>query len=90
MAAVVASMAAAVACMAVAAACMAAVMASKAAVDSTTAFPSPAGTWAKVGTAATTLVGGFITISGRRGADVRPCFDQNRPVNRYPNQEVRR
>jgi hypothetical protein len=43
-----------------------------------------------VGTAATTLVGGFITISGRRGADVRPCFDQNRPVNRYPNQEVRR
>ena len=22
---------------------------------------------------------------GHRGADVRPCFDQNRPVNRYPN-----
>ena len=22
---------------------------------------------------------------GHRGADVRPSFDQNRPVNRYPN-----
>jgi len=34
------------------------------AVAFTTAFPSAAGTWAKVGTAATTLVGGIITISG--------------------------
>jgi hypothetical protein len=22
---------------------------------------------------------------GKRGVDVRPCFDQNRPVNRYPS-----
>jgi hypothetical protein len=26
---------------------------------------------------------------GHRGADVRPCIDQNRPVNRYPSHEVR-
>jgi hypothetical protein len=26
---------------------------------------------------------------GHRGADIRPCFDQNRPVNRYPSHEVR-
>src|SRR6185369_5386245 len=38
--------------------------AAKAEVDSITASPSAAGTWAKVGTAATTLVGGIITISG--------------------------
>ena len=77
--AAVASMAAVVASMAVAVACMAAVVASKAAVDShrrqaawVRASPAKAadpgvpigGTWAKVGTAATTLVGGFITISG--------------------------
>jgi hypothetical protein len=33
-------------------------------VASITASPSAAGTWAKVGTAATTLVGGIITLSG--------------------------
>ena len=52
--------------MAIAVACMAAVVASKVAAGSTTAFPSAAGTWAKVGTAATTLVGGIITISTLR------------------------
>ena len=44
-----------------------AAVASAAAVGFITAFPSAAGTLAEVGTAATTMVGGIITIGGGRG-----------------------
>jgi hypothetical protein len=26
---------------------------------------------------------------GHHGADVRPCFEQSQPVNRYPHHEIR-